>query len=73
VGGKSELHRTGCRVTPGGHKNNFMIIDSATENKLPREIIIPWLGEILVKFISRGKGEKVGKEPTGLLVTTGAR
>jgi len=60
VGGKSELRRTGCRVTPGSYKRNFVTTDSATENKLPREIIISQLSEILLKFISRGKGEKAG-------------
>jgi len=34
VGGKSELHRTGRRVTPGGYTRNFITTDSATE-KIP--------------------------------------
>ena len=52
-GGKSELYRAGCRVTPGRRETT----ESATEKKPPMAVR------------GTGKGEMVRLERTGPMVT----
>lgn len=48
-GGKSELQRTECRVTPGCYSNNGIATESATENIPSRNfgIRVKWQGKSL--------------------------
>jgi len=62
-GGKSELYRAGCRVTPGGVMLKRGFSDSATEN-IPPGILIVFLNLVRVKW--RVKSSPAAWQQAGL-------